>query len=493
MSTERKVRAMTPVQSDVSAFVGPDLSGRSWQVDANRSSGGSGLRPHAFAPVTIGPVRPATKSVLTKSGPTKAVLALALTLWVGSLQAATLFTGAKIHPVAAPPIDNGQLLIDNGKIVAVGADLSAQAAGAERIDLSGRWVVPGFIAANSVMGLTEIETVRGSVDVAEEGSINPNARAQVAINADSELLPVARANGVLFAHVVPQAGQGGVVSGQSALIQLSGWTWEQMTVKPSVGVHVMWPSTRLPPWLPATMREEALKGAARSRELLDQAFDDAAAYRAAKLAGTLDGTDARWEAMLPVLDGTTPLFIHALDLKQIREALDFTQRRQLDFVLVGGQDAWRVADLLKARGIDVILHGPFDLPLRRHESFDANYANAGKLAAAGIKVAIASDGSTFAATLERNLPYAAAHAVSYGMTWDQGLRSITLTPAQILGVADRLGSLEPGKDASFLVSDGDPLDVRSEIVAAYLNGQPLDLSSKHTRLRDKFEGKYQER
>ena len=428
---------------------------------------------------------------LVPSCPPRLLVAVAFGLAVAtSAPAATLFTGAKIHPVSSAPIDNGQLLIDNGKIVAVGADLSAQAGGAERVDLTGRWVVPGFIAANSVMGLTEIETVRGSVDVAEEGSINPNARAQVAINADSELLPVARANGVLYVHVVPQAGQGGVVSGQSALVQLHGWTWEQMTLKASVGVHVMWPSTRLPPWLPAPMREEAMKGAARSRELLEQSFDDAVAYRAAKLAGTLEGTDARWEAMLPVLNGSTPLFIHALDLQQIREALDFTAQRKLDFVLVGGQDAWRVSDTLKARGIEVILHGPFDLPLRRHEGHDVNYANAGKLAAAGIKVAIASDASTFAATLERNLPYAAAHAVSFGMSWDQGLRSITLTPAEILGIADRLGSLEPGKDASFLVSDGDPLDVRSEIVAAYLNGQPLDLGSKHTRLRDKFEGKY---
>jgi len=406
--------------------------------------------------------------------------------------AATLFTGAKIHPVSSAAIENGQLLIDAGKIVAVGADLSAQAGGAERVDLTGRWVVPAFITANSVMGLTEIETVRGTVDVAEAGAINPNARAQVAINADSELLPVARANGVLYAHVVPQAGQGGLISGQSALVQLSGWTWEQMTIKSPVGVHLMWPSTRLPPWLPAPMRDEAIKGAARSRELIDEAFDAAAAYRAAKGAGTLDGTDARWEAMLPVLDGTSPLYIHALDLQQIREALDFTLERKLKFVLVGGQDAWRVADVLKARGIDVILHGPFELPLRRHEAFDVNFANAGKLAAAGIKVAIASDGSTFAATLERNLPYAAAHAVAYGLSWDQGLRAITLAPAEILGVADRIGSLEAGKDASFLVSDGDPLDVRSEIVAAYLNGQPLDLSSRHTRLRDRFEGKYQQ-
>ena len=281
-----------------------------------------------------------------------------------------------------------------------------------------------------------------------------------------------------------------MIAGLSALIKLEGWTWEDMTVKAPVGLHLMWPSSRLPAWLPAPMREEAMKSAVRSRELIEQAFDDAAAYRSAAQAGQVPAVDARWEAMLPVLDGKTRLYIHALDLQQIREVLDFTRQRKLDFVLVGGQDGWRVADELSARKVPVILHTPFELPLRRHEGFDVNYANAGKLASAGIHIAIAGDASTFAATLERNLPYAAGQAVSFGLSWEQGLRAITLAPAQILGVADRLGSLEVGKDASFIVSSGDPLDVRSSIVAAYLNGAPVDLSSKHTRLRDKFEGKY---
>lgn len=421
----------------------------------------------------------------------RALVAAAL-LYAAAAPAATLYTGATIHPVSSAPIENGQMLVDGGKIVALGADLSAQAVGAEQVDLSGRWIVPAFIAANSVMGLVEIETIRGSVDMAETGAINPNARAQVAINPESELLPVARANGVLYSHVVPQAGQGGIIAGQSALVQLEGWTWEQMTVKSPIGVHLMWPSTRLPPWLPAAMRDEAAKGAARSRELIEQAFDNAAAYRKASLAGTVEAPDARWEAMLPVLDGSTRLFIHAVDLQQIREALDFTRERGLDFVLVGGQDAWRMADELKARGVSVILHTPWEMPLRRHESFDVSYANAGKLAAAGVPIAIASDATSFAATMERNLPYAAGQAVAFGLPWDQGLRAITLAPAQMLGVADRIGSLEPGKDASFVVSNGDPLDVRSRIVAAYLNGEAVDLSSKHTRLRDKYEGKYRE-
>lgn len=422
--------------------------------------------------------------------PLAPLFALAFIALATTAPAATLFTGATIHPVSSAPIENGQLLIDAGKIVAVGSDLSAQAAGAERIDYAGRWIVPAFIAANSVLGLTEIETVRGSVDFAEAGAINPNARAEVAVNADSELLPVARANGVLYVHVVPQAGQGGVLTGQSALVRLSGWNWAEMTVKAPIGVHLMWPTARLPPFLPAAMREEAIKGAQRSRELIEKAFDDAGTYALASKAGNAPGSDARLEALAKVLDGRTPLFIHALDLTQIREALDFAERRKLGFTLVGAQDGWRVAELLKARGVAVILHPPSELPLRRHEGFDAAWSNAARLHAAGVEVAIASDGSSFAATLERNLPYAAGQAVAYGLPWEQGLRAITLAPARMLGVDARLGTLEAGKDASFIVSDGDPLDVRSEIVAAWLEGEPVDLANRHTRLRDKFEGRY---
>lgn len=186
-----------------------------------------------------------------------AVLALAMT--VNPLAAATLYTGATLYPVSAAPIEHGQMLVDGGKIIAIGAGV-AQAADAERVDPSGRWVVPAFITANTVMGLVEIETVRGSVDMAEAGTVNANARAEVAVNADSELLPVARANGVLYAHVVPQAGPTGVIAGTSALIKLQGWTWEDMTVQSAVGVQLMWPSTRLPPWLPAPMREGGAQG-----------------------------------------------------------------------------------------------------------------------------------------------------------------------------------------------------------------------------------------
>lgn len=422
-------------------------------------------------------------------GALASLLALA---WVAQAHAATLVTAAQIHPVSGPVIENGQMLFDAGRIVAIGSDLSAQAAGAERIDYPGHWIVPAFVTANTVMGLVEIETVRGSVDVEETGAINPNARAEVAINPDSELLPVARANGVLYAHVVPQAGQGGGIAGSSALIRLDGWTYEDMTVEAPVGIHLFWPSTRLPPWLPAAMREDALKGAERSREAIAKAFDEAAAWRTARDAGTLSGRDGRLEALARVLDGKTRLFIHALEARQIREALDFTAARGLAFTLVGGLDAWRYAEPLKARGVGVILHSPYELPLRRHEGHDVHFSNPAKLHAAGILFAIASDGTSFSATLERNLPYSAAQAVAHGLPWEEGLKAITLAPAQLLGVAERIGSLEPGKAASFIVTDGDPLEVRSRVVAAWLDGRLLDLSSKHTRLRDRYERKYQE-
>lgn len=454
----------------------------------SRKTGRKADTPHAKAHGK--PLSPRGRGVGERG---RAALALAVGLLLAAqAHAATLVTAAQIHPVSGPAIENGQMLIDEGRIVAIGADLSAQAAGAERVDYPGHWIVPAFVTANTVMGLVEIETVRGSVDLAETGAINPNARAEVAINPDSELLPVARANGVLYAHVVPQAGQGGVIAGSSALIRMDGWTYEDMTVEAPVGIHLMWPGTRLPPWLPAAMREEALKGAERSREAIAKAFDDAAAWRTARDAGTLSGRDGRLEALAGVLDGKTRLYIHALEARQIREALDFTAARGLSFTLVGGQDAWRYAEPLKARGVGVILHSPYDLPLRRHEGHDATFANAAKLHAAGIPFAIASDGTSFAATLERNLPYSAAQAVSHGLPWDEGLKSITLAPAQLLGVSDRIGSLEPGKAASFVVTNGDPLEVKSRVVAAWLDGRSLDLSSRHTRLRDKYEGKYRE-
>lgn len=396
-----------------------------------------------------------------------------------------VLAGADLYTVSHGVIPRGELLIEGGKIAAVGAKVDAPA-GAERIDLSGKRIYPGYVAANSNMGLTEVDAVRATVDQAEVGPINPNARSIVAIDADSELFPVARANGVLSVLVVPQAGEDGLITGQSALVKLDGWTWEEMRLADPVGVHLSWPSTRLPPWLPREMQEKAGEAARKKLGEIDQAFRDARAYRAAKGAGK---KDLRWEAMIPVLDGKTPLFVHASNAVQIREALEFAKREQLRIVLVGGVDAWRFADTLKARDVPVILGSSHNLPLRRWEAYDTIYANAGKLAKAGVRFAIANDAG--GSSNERNLPYQAASYAAYGLGAENALRAITLSPAEILGVADRLGSLDAGKDATLFVANGDALEDATQVERAWIQGREVSMANKHTRLYEKYQRKYE--
>lgn len=397
-----------------------------------------------------------------------------------------VLSGADFYTVSHGVIAGGELLIQNGKIAALGAHVDAPA-DVQRVDLKGKRVYPGYIAANSTLGLTEVEAVRATNDMAEVGAINPNVRAEVAVNADSELFPVARANGVLSALIVPRDGRDGLFTGQSALLKLDGWTWEQMTLKAPVGVHLSWPSARVPPWLPEEARGKAEESAKKRRDQLDQAIADARAYAAAKQARQVKVEDLRWEALLPVIEGKSPLFVEANNAESIREALAFAAHEKLRIVLVGGSDAWRFADTLKARDIAVILGSSHSLPARRWESYDAVYAAAGKLAQAGVRVAIANDSGP---SFERNLPYQAASYAAFGMGEEAALRAITLTPAEILGVADRLGSLDAGKDATLFVADGDALEDRTVVERAWIQGREVDLSDKHTRLYEKYQSKY---
>lgn len=395
--------------------------------------------------------------------------------------------GADLHTISHGVIEKGEILVRDGKIAALGVRVDAPA-GVQRIALDGKQVYPGLIASDSLLGLTEVDAVRATVDIAESGAINPNARSLVAIDADSELLPVARSNGVLTVHVVPRPGEDGLLTGQSALIKLDGWTWEDMTLVASVGVHLAWPSTRTPPWLPAPAQEKAAEAARRKFAAIDAAFRDARSYQAARKQNPQSPTDLRWEAMLPVLEGRQPLFVHANEAVQIRDALALAQREKLRLVLVGGMDAWHFADTLKARGIAVILGSAHQLPQRRWESYDSVYTAAGKLAAAGVRLAIANEGG---ASDERNLPYQAASYAAFGLGRDAALRAITLGPAEILGVDQRLGSLEVGKDATLFVADGDALESFTKVERAWIQGREVDMSNKQTRLYEKYRGKYQ--
>ena len=399
-----------------------------------------------------------------------------------------VIVGATVHRVSAPPIVQGRVRVEDGRIVAVGGD-EIDTAGATVIDAAGQQLYPGLIAANSVLGLVEVEAVRATVDSAEVGANAANVRAESAVNADSELIPVTRSNGVLLALSVPQAGAEGVITGRSALLSLDGWTWEDLTVAAPVGLHVAWPSARLPPWAPAAMAEAARKAAETKRRALDAAFDAARDYAVAPAPAV---PDLRLDAMRPFVRGERPVFVHADDAGAILEALAFAQARGLRLVIVGGLEAWRVAGQLKAQSVPVIVAGVHRLPLRRNDPVEAPYFNPARLQAAGVDFAIATEGDGFDTSNLRNLPYHAATAAAHGLTPAQALEAITLSPARILGVDDRYGALEPGKVATLFLADGDVLEPRSRVLRAWIGGAEIDLSNRQTRLHDKYRQRYPE-
>ena len=410
---------------------------------------------------------------------------------------AILITDATLHTVSGPVIANGRMLIDKGRIAAIGSATEVAApAGAQVIAMSGKHVYPGLIGANTTLGLVEVESVRGTIDSAETGAINPNSRALVAVNPDSELIPVARANGILAALSVPRGSATGLIAGTSALLQLDGWTWEEMGLIPEVALHVALPTMRLNaalfPNLPQARLDDMQRMTNQRLRVLEDSFEAANAYAKARANDATTPLDSRWEAMLPVVAGKRPVFIQANELPQIRYALALADRFGFKLIIVGGMDAWRIAALLKERQVPVIIGGVYRLPMRRGDDTDAPFRLAAQLYEAGVRFCIARSGSEFDAATERNLPFEAATAAAHGLPRDEALKAITLYPAQILGAADRLGSLEPGKLASFFVTNGDPLDIRTKVERIFIQGREIELSDRQTKLNDKYEQKYKQ-
>ena len=397
-----------------------------------------------------------------------------------------VITGATVHTVSGAELPNAAVRFEAGKLVAIGNDVSTD--GAQIVDAAGKHLYPGLISANSVLGLVEIGAVRATVDTTEVGLNAANVRAEVAVNPDSEVIPVTRSNGVLLALTAPQGNGVSVIAGTSALLQLEGWSWEEMTLAAPVALHVAWPSRYVPAGFPADAVEGAVKGAKEKLDGLEKAFEDAEAYAA---RGTGEDTpDLRLAAMQRFLDGKQPVFFHADDAQAIDDALDFAKKHGLKPVIVGGNEAWRVTDRLRADNVPVIVGGTHVLPLRRADPVDAIYANAAKLQQAGVRFAIATPGDGFDTSNLRNLPYQAASAVAYGLPHDEALKAITLYPAQILGVADRVGSLDVGKDATLFLADGDPMDARTNVERAWIGGREIDLANRQTRLYEKYRQKY---
>ncbi|MHB8522949.1 MAG: amidohydrolase family protein, partial [Limisphaerales bacterium] len=403
-----------------------------------------------------------------------------------------LLTGATVHTVSSTTLAPGQVLVKDGKIEAVGLGLPAQA---DRvIDLKGLHLYPGLIAATTSLGLTEIGAVRATRDSIEVGDYTPDVESWIAINPDSELIPVARANGIAYALPVPQ---GGIVSGLSGLIKLDGWTAEQMTVKKPVALHLFWPNMALD-----TTPKERLKSKWKSPEdqakerdaklkAIDDFFEDARAYakarEAAKKGETADpGANPSWEAMLPFERGEIPLMIHADELRQIKAAVKWAGQHGYKMILAGGRDAWKVADLLAPKKIPVIYENVFTLPQRDTESYDVHFQAPEILSRAGVQVIFSEGLSDFGTEWVRNLPYTAAQAMAFGLPEDEALKGITLYPAQALGVGDRLGAIAVGKDATLVATDGDLLDIRSNVKRMWIDGHEVSLESRHTRLYEKY-------
>jgi len=393
---------------------------------------------------------------------------------------------AVIHPVSGPAIPDGVLVAEDGRIVAVGpADRTEVPPGATVVDAGGLHLWPGMIDAHGYLGLYEIGSVRGTVDWTETGQINPNARAEVALNASSPHIPVTRANGILIAGTNPR---GTLVPGTSAAIALDGWTWEEMVRRAPVGLVIEWPAMGPTP----RDRGEAENGARPDWQervaRLDSMLEEARAY-AASSAGNGDpgrGADVRWESLRTVLTGETPVWIHVRNRAQVRAALDWVQRNRIRMVLVDGTAsavgaARDFAEELSRKRIPVVMKTSRQ-PAHDYEPYDSPFTAPGELAAAGVSVAFGS----WSGSSARNLPQQAARAVTFGMSREAGVRGVTLTAAHVLGIADRYGSLEPGKSATMILVDGDLLDVRMQVRRAWIDGREISLESRHTELWKKW-------
>ena len=391
-----------------------------------------------------------------------------------------LLTGLTVHSVTSGVSTDTDVLIADGKIKAIGKDLTAPE-DATVMALDGKHLYPGLIALANQLGLIEIEAVRSTDDSTEVTQTNPDIRAKVAYNADSEVIPTIRSNGFAYAMVYPS---GSMLMGQSSLMQLDAWNYQDAVVADATGLHVRWPnaSTLGSRWNPKPA-DEVRKANAEQLEALQQHFKDAKAYYDAEQAGLNHGVDSRWHQMLPVFKGERPLFVHADDERQIRQAMLLAKQYGLKLTIVGGRDSWRMADELAAAKVAVIYTAPYGLPTRVDENFRQAFITPKVLQDAGVQYALSLDGYWDT----RNLVFAAGQAISYGLTPEQALRSVTINAAQIAGVADTIGSIEVGKAASLVVSDGDILDyLGHKVTHLWIDGRAVDLNNRHKQLHDKY-------
>ncbi len=421
---------------------------------------------------------------------------LALVLLAGPLSAQNLvIEGGTVHTMAGETFV-GNVVIEDGVIIAASAGLEVQSP-VPRIDASGLHVYPGMFDALGQLGLTEVGAVSATVDTTELGRFNPHLQAATAFHPASEVIPVTRANGITQAVTAPRAGRGGVIAGQAALVHLDGWTVEEMSIDPSLAMVIFWPEirTRSFDFSTFTFREtpysEAKEEAEEAREELRRWFESARHYAQASAASSQRmHRDLKLESLSGVLDGAQPVILVASQKRDIEAAVEFAEEQGLRMILAGGRDAWEVKDLLAEKEIPVILGRTQSLPAAQDDPYDRPFRTAGELAAAGVQIAFGSGaGGGFGPGgphSARTLPYEAAMAAAYGLSPEDALAALTINPARILGVEDRLGTVEAGKIANLFVTDGDPLEITTQVRHVIIAGREVSTDNRHRSLYERY-------
>ncbi len=450
-----------------------------------------------FKPAEVGPAKPA--DVLKK-------LALAKTYAI---------SGVTVHPVSGPVISPATVIIESGKIEVIqpgtvleNASFSfdgkegtgvAIGVGEKHIKVSvvptktkpvvvngkGLHLYPGMIDAGTVLGLTELGSIKETVDYADSGDFQPDLRASTGINPDSELIPVTRANGVTTVVTRPT---GAIVAGQSALINLAGWVPKEMVIVDPLALHIDFPAPATSTFLltdpngPNPGKTLARKQRDEKVRKLKELFRQAKVHDESRKQNPSTPGNPRLEALAPYARGDRPVIVQAHRQEEILEAIKLADELKIKMILSGAIDAWKVAGELKKRDIPVIVGPLMAMPSERYDPYDAPYACAAKLHQVGVRFCIRSSGGSNT----RNLPYEAAMAVSYGLSPEEGLKAVTLYPAQILGVEKELGSIEPGKRANLVLTNGDVLQASTQVLGLFIDGKPLTPTSKHTRLYERY-------
>ncbi len=404
-------------------------------------------------------------------------------------------THAKIFTLAGSTIDDGTLIIRDGKIAAIGVGLDIPS-GAQVIDAKGLQVYPGIFDSITQMGLREIGAVSATVDSTETGNYNPDVVAATAVSPSSEHIPVTRAAGITEVLAVPGSGgfdSGGssnVIGGQASAIHLAGWAIEEMLIKKSAAMVLNWPVIETQTFDFATFSRKE-KPYSDAKQEYDKQVNELTDWleRARHYAQVMEKSspakfdrDLKLEALAPVIRGELPLLVFADRSREIRNAVEFCDKQRLRMILAGGEEAYKVKDLLRSKGIPVILRPPLSLPPEEDDPYDRMLSQPAELAAAGVKFAFASFDNSFARRLGQN----AANAVAYGLPYEEALKAVTIYPARIFGLDDQVGTLEQGKLANLIVTNGDPLELTTDVKYLFIRGQLTSMDNRHLRLYEKY-------